>query len=214
MKNKYAWMTEKIGKPFLAAALAGCMIGVGGMVFLSCENRYVGAALFCVGLFAICTFGLYLFTGRVGYLPDNRAFLDIFVTWAGNYAGTLLAGLAAGTARPKLAEAARTLCEGKLAQQWPETLILAFFCGILMYVAVDSFKRGAGAARYLGMLLAVPAFILSGCEHSVADMFYLALGGCAGRGFGYVLLVSAGNALGAMVFHWIFTRCVPKTVSK
>ena len=147
MKNKYAWITEKIGKPFLAAALAGCMIGVGGMVFLSCENRYVGAALFCVGLFAICTFGLYLFTGRVGYLPDNRAFLDIFVTWAGNYAGTLLAGLAAGTARPKLAEAARTLCEGKLAQQWPETLILAFFCGILMYVAVDSFKRGAGAAR-------------------------------------------------------------------
>ena len=64
------------------------------------------------------------------------------------------------------------------------------------------------------MLLAVPAFILSGCEHSVADMFYLALGGCAGRGFGYVLLVSAGNALGAMAFHWIFTRCVLKPASK
>ena len=131
----------------------------------------------------------------------------------GSFAG-MLAGLAAGAARPKLMEAARTLCEGKLAQQWPETLILAFFCGILMYVAVDSFKRGAGAARYLGMLLAVPAFILSGCEHSVADMFYLALGGCAGRGFGYVLLVSAGNALGAMAFHWIFTRCVLKPASK
>ena len=45
-------------------------------------------------------------------------------------------------------------------------------------------------------------------------MFYLALSGCAGMGFGYVLLVSVGNALGAMVFHLIFTRCVPKTVSK
>ena len=212
MKNK--WVKDSVVRPFLAAALAGCMISVGGMVYLSCENRYVGAILFCVGLFAICTFGLYLYTGRVGYLPDNRAFLDIGVTWLGNYAGTLLAGLAAGAARPKLAEAAQALCQGKLAQQWFEALILAFFCGILMYVAVDSFKRGTGAARYLGMLLAVPAFILSGCEHSVADMFYLALGGCVGKGFVYVLLVSLGNALGAMAFHWVFTRCAAGTAAR
>ena len=46
---------------------AGVFIGIGGTVFLSCENRYVGAVLFSVGLLAICCMGLFLFTGRVGY---------------------------------------------------------------------------------------------------------------------------------------------------
>ena len=52
---------------------AGVFIGIGGTVFLSCENRYVGAVLFSVGLLAICCMGLFLFTGRVGYLAEERS---------------------------------------------------------------------------------------------------------------------------------------------
>ena len=74
---------------------AGVFIGIGGTVFLSCENRYVGAVLFSVGLLAICCMGLFLFTGRVGYLAEERSgayALSLLVTLAGNLAGTLLTG--------------------------------------------------------------------------------------------------------------------------
>ena len=54
-------MREKAAS-FLYSVLGGVCIGIGGVVFLSCENKVVGAVFFCLGLFAICTFGFNLFT--------------------------------------------------------------------------------------------------------------------------------------------------------
>ena len=39
---------------------AGVFISIGGTVFLSCEDRVVGAVLFSVGLLSICCMGLFL----------------------------------------------------------------------------------------------------------------------------------------------------------
>ena len=55
----------KIGKTFVSGILAGISIAIGGLVFLSVENRVIGAALFTVGLFSVCSFGFHLFTGKV-----------------------------------------------------------------------------------------------------------------------------------------------------
>ena len=52
---------------------AGIMIAIGGSVFLACENRYIGAILFSVALLCICLKGYSLFTGKVGYLPENHS---------------------------------------------------------------------------------------------------------------------------------------------
>lgn len=41
----------KAGKVLLPAVLAGMSIGFGGLVFLSVENRVVGAALFTIGAY-------------------------------------------------------------------------------------------------------------------------------------------------------------------
>ena len=49
----------------VSSLLAGICVGLGGLAFLSVENRVTGAALFTVGLFCICTFGFHLFTGKV-----------------------------------------------------------------------------------------------------------------------------------------------------
>ena len=77
-------------KTFVSAVLAGISVGLGGLVFLSVENRVVGAALFTIGLFAVCTFGFHLFTGKVCYVFQNdRGYaLDLPVIWLGNLAGT------------------------------------------------------------------------------------------------------------------------------
>ena len=50
------------------AIFAGICIGIGCNVYLSCDNKYIGAILFTVGLIAILTFGFNLYTGKVGYL--------------------------------------------------------------------------------------------------------------------------------------------------
>ena len=41
------------GRIFLKAAAAGITIGIGGAVYLTLENRVIGAVLFGVGLYMI-----------------------------------------------------------------------------------------------------------------------------------------------------------------
>ena len=62
---------------FVYAVLAGICIGLGGTVFLRVKDAFtganiVGAILFGIGLFAICTRGYNLFTGKACYLFDNK----------------------------------------------------------------------------------------------------------------------------------------------
>ena len=51
-------------KQFLLAILAGLMIGVGGTVYLTLENKIVGSLMFTVGLYTIVLNGLFLYTGN------------------------------------------------------------------------------------------------------------------------------------------------------
>ena len=69
------------------------MVSIGGTVLLSCDNRYVGAGLFCVALLAICYFGFNLYTGKVGFLLADHSPANLRVTFLGllgNLCGTLL----------------------------------------------------------------------------------------------------------------------------
>ena len=77
-------------KLFVSSALGGACIGLGGVAYLSLENRLAGALFFTVGLFTICTFGFHLFTGKVCYVfqkgeTDPR---HLPLIWLGNLAGT------------------------------------------------------------------------------------------------------------------------------
>ena len=58
-------------KTFVGGILAGISIAIGGTVFLSLDNKVLGALFFTVGLFAVCTFGFNLYTGKVCYVFDN-----------------------------------------------------------------------------------------------------------------------------------------------
>jgi len=50
------------------------MIGVGAVIYLSLENKVIGALLFSVGLLSICCLGLNLFTGKIGYVVENKQY--------------------------------------------------------------------------------------------------------------------------------------------
>ena len=194
-------------KMFISAILAGVCIGLGGMAFLCCDSKVVGAFLFCLGLCTICTFGLYLYTGKIGYLFHVKQYADLPIGWIGNLLGAAASGKLFLIARPDLAEKCQSVCANKLAETMPQALVLSTLCGVLVYIAVELYKRlkDRDFIRYTGILLCIPAFILCGFEHSIADMFYLTCGGSLLTGLGFLLVVTIGNSLGALAFDSLLT---------
>lgn len=193
-------------KIFAGAGLAGMSIGLGGLVFLSVDDRYLGAALFTVGLFTVCVFGLNLFTGKVCYVFQNGKdyALDLPVIWLGNLAGTGLTALCAALTRaaPALVERAAALCQTKLGDDLPGLFFLGLLCNIFIYLAVEGFKNAPhDAGRYLALIFGVMGFILCGTEHCVADMFYFWMAGAwSGRAAVCVLVITLGNCAGGVLF--------------
>jgi formate/nitrite transporter FocA (FNT family) len=185
---------------FLRAAATGIMIGIGGVVYLSCDNKYIGAALFGTGLFVILSFGFNLYTGKVGYAveKESRYLGELGIIWLGNLCGTAAAGgLMLCTRAKGIGEKAAELCRVKMQDTLPSLFILAFFCGVLMFIAADYYKQ---KQKYLGAILAVPVFILAGFEHSIADMFYFCSAGAYNmEALIFIIIVAFGNLVGGVI---------------
>ena len=190
---------KKIGV-FLKAVAAGIMISIGGAVYLSCDNKYIGAVAFCVGLISVVLFKMELYTGKVGYVvTESRSFIiDTLISIPGNLAGCAIVGLFCSPFGNTAA-----VCAAKLAKSPPRVFIDAALCGLLIYVCVEIWKKHG---KLIGILFCVPVFILCGFEHSVADMFYF----FNGRSFStgsvmFILIVISGNGVGAVLFHTLLT---------
>ena len=193
-------------KTFIGAVLAGMSIAIGGLVFLSVDDRVIGSALFTVGLFTVCTMGLNLFTGKVCYvLQNNREYaLALPIIWIGNLAGTGLIALFASLTRnaPALAEKAAGMCQTKLNDNLISLFFLGILCNILIYIGVEGFKNiPHEVGKYLALLFGVMVFILCGTEHCVADMFYFWIAGAwSARAVVCILIITLGNAVGGVIF--------------
>ena len=78
---------------FIKAVYAGFMIGVGGIVYLSVENRVIGSLLFSFGLLTIVTQGFYLYTGKIGFVKRLKDLPDMAVSvGGGNMWGSFFGG--------------------------------------------------------------------------------------------------------------------------
>lgn len=191
---------------FRKSVAAGAAICLGAAAYLSCSNKVVGAVLFCIGLYCICAFSLNLFTGKIGYVLENRNLPTCLLIWLGNLAGCFLAALPLRLARPALAEAAAQVTGAKLQLSLVQVFVLAMFCGVLVYIAVEIYRTQEGSfGKALGILLGIPAFILCGFEHSIADMCYFIMGvrtmSEAGRAVLFLLVCSVANGIGSIVFR-------------
>ena len=191
----------------IKAVLSGLMIGVGGTVYLSCDNKYIGGFLFSFGLFTIIQQGFNLYTGKVGYIPERKPdyILDCVLIFLGNMIGTWLAAFSISFTRiwPKVHEAAEASFNTKMSDGSVSRFILGVFCGLMMYLAVENGRicreKGTDASFIFGVALPVMVFIFCGFNHSVADCFYLFASHVEPDRFLYILVVFLGNALGGML---------------
>lgn len=199
-------------KTIFNSLAAGLMIAIGGAVFLGCEERTLGAILFTVGLISVVQMELYLFTGKIGFVAEqyNKGdALALITGLVGNYIAATISGLLVSYALPSSREKASLMVAKKLAQNPLQTLILGLFCGILMYFAIKLYKK----KTMIGVLFAVPVFIVAGFEHSIADMFYVAAArNFTAKTFLFLLMVVLGNTVGAMILP-LLKRCAGEKTS-
>ncbi|MCI7498940.1 MAG: formate/nitrite transporter family protein [Oscillospiraceae bacterium] len=193
---------------FLRAVMTGFAIGIGGSVYLSCDNKYMGAFLFGTGLFVILSFGFNLFTGKVGYAVENKPsyIIDLILIWLGNLTGTaIMGGMILCTRIASIGEKAAEICSVKFNDNLLSIFILAIFCGMLMFIAADGFKKIENpVGKMLAVFLPVMAFILSGYEHCIANMFYFTIAKVwSANTVLYLLVMTMGNAVGGMFIPFV-----------
>lgn len=195
-------------KDFILSILAGISISIGCVSYLISNNTFIGSLVFCVGLFIILCFNFNLFTGKVCYIFENSSFygIKLCVIWFGNLVGTTLSAILFRCTRLiSLVERCRDIVNYKLSDDLISIFILAFFCNILIFVAVDGFKNNKHEiGKYLSIFFGVSIFVLCGFEHCVADMFYFAFAGSISiKTLLYLLIITLGNAVGGVLIPLI-----------
>lgn len=187
--------------------LSGLMIAVGGTIYLSCIAKGwtpFGAVLFAAGLYTICVYGFNLYTGKVGYIACHFKDVNyiglVILILVFNLITTYLLGIVCAYAFPAIVEPAKKIYETKLAAPLLRLLITGIFCGLLMFLAVDTWKKGSP----FGCFIYIPVFIISGFDHSIANSFYNGVANGFADAFTMqnalvVITVIIGNAIGGML---------------
>lgn len=193
--------------------MSGILLCIGCAVFISSGSTIIGGFLFSLGLCAIIRFGFNLYTGKVGYIVTNPIdyILDVLMVLLGNAAGTVIGGFLLSLTRfgNGLAEKATSIMSAKFSDSPLSMFVLAVFCGILMFVAVDGNKKSIEKGDNIGglffVVIPVIVFIMCGFNHCVADMAYFSISRMVNAQSAalYFIMVILGNAVGCMAIPFI-----------
>lgn len=192
---------------FRSAIFAGILIAIAGYGFLA--GKVLGMFLFILGLAAVVSYQLKLYTGTVGFvtLKETPSLLIVLV---GNIFGCFLVSLIAKVDTVMdVATAAQVVLQSRLLLGWWACGLKAIGCGILMSVAVHFARKGKEFGYWVPLLFAVPLFIHCGFPHCVADAFYfLACPSSVLAENGWELLgvyvsIVIGNSVGCNLYRWI-----------
>ena len=188
MKSKVELINKSIG--------ASILIGLGDYALLKVGNP-IGPILFTLGLLGVCYMGLNLFTGKCGFIIEDKInFLDLMIILIINLIAGYLLGLIF------------SLCDVDVyknaidkVNSWSFSLsffIKSIMCGIIMYIAVYIYRKKSP----LGIIFGIPLFIFSGFQHCIANV--ITMGGA--RTFHLSLFICVlGNFIGSL-FIWYISR--------
>lgn len=81
--------SESVKSVLLKGVLSGVLLGIGCIIFLVIDNKYIGSVLFSFGLFIVIQKGFALFTGKVEHssASDPSHIKKVLITLAGSIAG-------------------------------------------------------------------------------------------------------------------------------
>jgi len=187
---------------FVLAVLAGAFIALGAMfattVIAGADGeipfgvtRLLAGLVFCLGLILVVVAGAELFTGNnliVMAWADRR----IPVTWVarnwtvvyvGNLVGALgtvalvYAGAQYEFGDGSVGSAALTIAQAKTSLGWGQAVALGVMCNALVCLAIWlTYSARTVTDKILAVIFPITAFVAAGFEHSVANMYFLAIG--------------------------------------
>ena len=183
-------IVELINKSISAAIL----ISLGNYALLKLGNP-IGPVIFAFGLLGVCYMGQALFTGKCGFLIEDKIpIVDLLIILVMNLIGGYLMGLIYSITDPELIKTATT----KVAS-WSFSLsffLKAVMCGIIMYIAVLCYRKGTP----LGIIYGIPLFIFCGFQHCIANIITL---GVAKTFSWSIILAIIGNFVGSIVMWYL-----------
>lgn len=217
----------KVWQLFLLGILAGLYIGFGGHVFLVAlqqgMGKIVGGAVFSVGLMLVVIAGAELFTGNIIMIVNTVVSLysvpKIIKNWItvyiGNFVGSIVlvlivweTGLLGSTDQlSALGELSLKVANAKMALPFMEAFFRGILCNVLVVLAVLMATMSKDIiSKMLCCMMPIMAFVASGYEHCVANMYLIPLGLIAGGAsiadltgiFQNIFPVTLGNVVGGI----------------
>ena len=177
------------------AFISGIMIGIGNVIYISVDNKYVGAMLFSLALLTIIQNKCQLYTGQIGYIREKTySIFDwtmmLLLNCVGATCSTILGlNVQNHTTMLKFIE----IAQNKFSRSYGEIFICGILCGILMFVAVKSNNQ-------IITIFCIMTFLLSGYEHCIASFPYLIQCPSFNNILKFLLIV-LGNSLGSVMMY-------------
>jgi len=209
----------------LLGVLAGAYIGFGAQYATTVTHdlapvvglglsRLVGGITFSIGIILVLLAGAELFTGNallvLSVLDRQASVRQLLRNWGivyfANFAGALLLVLLVRlsgldqTASGALGSAALSIANTKVDLTFLQAFTRGILCNWLVCLAIWMASQASSIpAKILAAMFPVTAFVVSGFEHSVANMYFIPLG-IALRSTA-VEAVSARLTVGGMFVH-------------
>lgn len=210
--RKAALSDGNVVRLLVSAAMAGCFIGLGGILSiivgygfpeLTAANpalqKLLSGLMFPVGLVLIVILGAELFTGNnalliPSMLQGRHSAWSVLKNWALVYAGNFV-GVIAFTwlmvyvcglsgAEP-WRSAIVGIAQAKVAMSWPVVFLKGIGANWCVCLAVWlALSSGSTLGKMAGCWIPVMAFVALGYEHSIANMFFIPLGMMEGADIG------------------------------
>jgi formate transporter len=197
----YAKAGMSAANTFALSVLAGAFIAMGAIFATTVTaggssmpygvSRLLGGLAFSLGLILVVVAGAELFTGNnlivMAWASKKVSTAQLLRNWAivfaGNFAGAiatagiLFVGKQYTFGKGAVGEQALSTATAKTGLGFVLASALAAFCNALVCLAVWlSYSARSVADKVLAIVPPIAAFVASGFEHSVANMFFIPMG--------------------------------------
>jgi formate/nitrite transporter len=194
---------------------------------------FLGGAVFSVGLMLVVIAGAELFTGNnlifMSVLGGEKTFGTMMKYWVivylANFAGSLLIVLfmhLSGLVSGPVAATAGSIAASKVGLTAVQIFFRAILCNWLVCLAVWlALASHDVVGKIFGIFFPIMAFVASGFEHSIANMYFIPMGMIVnssvtmGGLFHNLLWSTLGNIIGgagfvATLYYYVFRKCAVK----
>lgn len=211
-------------KMVILGILSGIFIALAGIgataASVSIESasvaKLVSALIFPAALSMVIIMGSELFTGNnllviplaAGKIKFSGMIKNWVIVYTANFIGSvIIAALAVyghtfdlfmGSSSDGLAGAAVSLAVSKVSMSFGDGFIRGILCNFLVCTAIwMSFAGKSVASKVMGLFFPIMLFVVSGFEHSIANMYYLSAGIFASAEYG---IAAEGLTWGSLLF--------------